>query len=90
MIDTDMMIYKLFLTNWNGDHVLGSLANMKAQLYKTLKDQTNGYWSGHTAYHIAVHGGFLLDGESGTHKSLTSLGEMFMVDYENKMMRGRS
>jgi len=28
---------------------------------KTLRNQINGFWSGHTAYHIAVDGGFLKD-----------------------------
>ena len=55
---------------------------MKAQLYKNLNDQLNGYWSGSTAYFIMTHGGFLKDSKKSTNKSLTALGELFIKDYE--------
>lgn len=55
---------------------------MRKQLYKNLKDQLNGYWSGHSAYSIMVHGGFLINSKRGTKKQLTSLGEKFIEDFE--------
>jgi len=51
---------------------------MKAQLSKTLQNQIDGYWSGHTAYSIAVDGGFLIDTKHGTYKELTELGKTFL------------
>ena len=78
-MDLDSHIEKLFKDSWCGDHVLSSLDNMKAQLRKTLENQQDGYWSGSTAYHIAVHGGFLHDAKRGTEKKLTALGEAFLT-----------
>ena len=74
----DKIIQDLFEARWHGDHVLSSLDNMKTQLAKTLKNQIEGYWSGHTAYHIAVDGGFLIDSKSGSEKKLTKLGLAFL------------
>lgn len=56
----------------------------KNQLYKNLSDQLAGYWSGHTAYWIMTHGGFLIDAPSGQKKKLTALGEMFMREMEKR------
>ncbi len=78
----DRIVKDLFTERWCGDSVLHSLANMNAQLYKTLTDQLNGYWSGHTAYYIAVDRGFLVNCDRKTPKKLTSLGEIFMMEYD--------
>ena len=78
MSKADKIITELFQARWCGDHVLSSLDNMKEQLAKTLRDQLSGYWSGHTAYHIAVDGGFLNDAKSGEDKELTSMGLVFL------------
>lgn len=82
----DQIIHDLFSTRWVGESVTCSLQAMKKQLHKNLTDQINGYWSGHTAYHIMVDGGFLVDepNTTGKPKKLTKLGEMFMSEYENK------
>jgi len=76
----DKVIKELFEKNWHGEHVLSSLDNMKKQLAKTLRDQINGYWSGHTAYNIAVNGGFLKDAKSSDKKELTALGRRFLYN----------
>ena len=84
--DTNKIIHHLFSTRWSSDLSSAPIEAMRKQLAKTLKDQCNGYWSGHTAYHLAVEGGFLIDskriqdGETGKckPKKLTMLGEMFM------------
>lgn len=82
----DQLIYDLFSTCWVGDSVTSSLDAMKKQLHKNLTDQLNGYWSGHTAYHIMIVGGFLIDAQhvNGKPKKLTKLGEAFMSQYETK------
>lgn len=79
----DSHIRELFKDRWCGEHVLSSLDNMKKQLIKTLTDQINGYWSGSTAYHLAVEGGFLIDAKStnGLRKELTPLGVEFIESY---------
>ncbi|MBM68178.1 MAG: hypothetical protein CME43_01930 [Haliea sp.] len=77
----DMIISDLFKNRWSGNLAEGNLDEQKRQLFKTLKDQTMGYWSGHTAYHIAVDGGFLIDGKRCTYKKVTRLGAIFIEQY---------
>ena len=74
----DKIIGKLFSERWTENLALAPIEDQRKQLFKTLRDQTNGYWSGHTAYHLAVDGGFLIDGKSNTNKQLTELGKIFM------------
>lgn len=76
------IIEDMFNQNWTGEYTLSSIENMRKQLYKNLKDQLNGYWSGSSAYSIMVHGGFLIDSKRGTKKQLTALGEKFIEDFE--------
>jgi hypothetical protein len=75
-------IKKLFQTRWTDNLAKADIDDMKAQLYKNLLDQVRGYWSGHTAYHLMVDGGFLVDGDRSTHKQLTADGEAFMAAFE--------
>ena len=74
----DSIIEPLFKARWSGDLSDGPVSEMCDQLFKTLRDQTMGYWSGHTAYNIAVDGGFLINDKKGANKRLTSLGAMFL------------
>lgn len=78
MSDINKIIKKLFSERWTKNLANADIDDQRAQLRKTLRDQTNGYWSGHTAYYLAVDGGFLIDAKSGTDKKLTALGELFM------------
>lgn len=80
----DNLIFKMFTDNWFGKSVTENIYTMRKQLYKNLKNQIDGYWSGSTAYHIMTKGGFLIDGKSSTKKELTEFGKMFMLDFENK------
>ncbi|PHS20208.1 MAG: hypothetical protein COA86_02650 [Kangiella sp.] len=61
-----------------GEPTNSSVEMKRKQITKTLKDQIAGYWSGHTAYHIAVDGGFLVDAKSDADKKLTPLGLAFL------------
>lgn len=84
--DTDKIIQKLFTERWTDNLANAPIEKMREQLYKTLADQVNGYWSGHTAYFLAVDGGFLVDSKrtmlceenKAKGKKLTALGQMFM------------
>ena len=83
--DTDKIIQKLFTERWTDNLAKAPLEAMRQQLHKNLADQVNGYWSGHTAYHIMVDGGFLVDSKRillksnrAKGKKLTALGQMFM------------
>ena len=86
MNDIDKIIYKLFSTRWTDDLNNLPIEDMRNQLYKNLKNQVDGFWSGHTAYHIMVDGGFIIDSKRiylkdsnrAKGKKLTSLGKMFM------------
>lgn len=74
----DSIIEPLFKARWSGALSDAPVSEMRDQLFKTLRDQTMGYWSGHTAYNIAVDGGFLVNDKKGANKRLTSLGAMFV------------
>lgn len=76
---TDEYINKLFENTNFGPEVNSSAEGKRKMLAKTLKNQVDGYWSGHTAYHIAINGGFLKDAKSGSPKELTALGELFLA-----------
>ncbi len=80
----DKIIFTLFSNRWSDDVAKAGIEKMRKQLHKNLTDQINGYWSGHTAYHLMVDGGFLKDSKSGTKKELTMLGEVFMSSMEVK------
>ncbi|MGI2108427.1 hypothetical protein ACRN9C_03355 [Shewanella frigidimarina] len=91
MISIDDLILDLFEKHWYGTQS-ENLELAKKQLHKNLTDQVNGYWSGHTAYHIMTHGGFLVDskrkrvGNAGLAegKKLTALGQIFMDSMNTK------
>jgi len=83
---TDGLIASMFAINWTGPES-EDLQLAKATLYKSLKNQTDGFWSGHTAYHIMIDGGFLFDGKSNTNKTLTPLGRQFMRDIEMEALQ---
>lgn len=51
----------------------------RKELKKNLKNQLDGYWTGHTAYHILIDGGFLKDGKRGTKKQATELGKLLLA-----------
>lgn len=74
----DNVIGRLFSQRWTENLANAPIEQQRAQLYKTLFDQCRGYWSGHTAYNLAVDGGFLIDGKSNTYKNLTECGKEFM------------
>ena len=92
----DNVIRELFSSRWTDNLANAPIEDMKKQLYKTLKDQVNGYWSGHTAYHLAVDGGFLIDSkrsfddETGKAKGkkLTSFGKLFMSSINKPNTQG--
>ncbi|HCH1426948.1 TPA: hypothetical protein NKQ26_004861 [Vibrio parahaemolyticus] len=79
----DQVIHELFSNNWTPDLRTAPIDKMRAQLYKNLKDQLAGYWTGHTAYWILVNGGFIVDGPKGTAKQLTRFGSMFKEEMES-------
>lgn len=86
MSDINKIIHKLYSTRWSGDLSSSTIGDMRKQLKETLNAQIQGYWSGHTAYHIAVDGGFIIDSKRmdtentgmAKPKKLTELGKMFM------------
>ncbi len=81
---TDKYIQELFKNTNFGEAINGSVELQRQFLAKKLKHQIDGYWTGHTAYHILKDGGFLIDGKSGAKKKLTKLGFEFLE--ENKIM----
>ena len=84
MSDINQIIFDLFSERWveTKAFVTRDIDSMRKQLHKNLSNQIDGYWSGHTAYHLMVDGGFLKDSKPGTEKKLTALGEAFMRDYK--------
>jgi hypothetical protein len=78
---TDEYINEVFAGTNFGEPTNNSVELKRKQLAKTLRDQIDGYWSGHTAYHIAVDGGFLVDSKRSSHKRLTALGAAFLASH---------
>ncbi|MEF1187766.1 hypothetical protein QTO04_00470 [Vibrio parahaemolyticus] len=78
----DQVIHELFSSRWVGSLSYGPIKSQRAQLYKNLKNQLDGYWTGHTAYWMLVEGGFIVDGPKGTAKQLTRFGSMFKEEME--------
>ena len=83
MVLSDKYINSLFEGTRFGPDIDGCINKKRALIAKTLRNQVDGYWSGSTAYHIAVNGGFLKDAKSGEQKELTILGTAFMTEFKN-------
>lgn len=83
MTQIDKLILDLFKC-WVGTEN-GNLELAKNTLHKKLSDQIAGYWSGHSAYWIMTHGGFLIDAPRGQKKKLTALGNLFMSEMQEKV-----
>ncbi|WP_051560584.1 hypothetical protein [Marinobacterium jannaschii] len=81
---TDDFINSLFEGTNFGEAINNSVTKKRNLIAKTLRNQLDGFWSGHTAYSIVVTGGLLLDTKSGQPKHLTAIGEAFMKEYESK------
>ena len=79
---SDEYINELFEGTNFGEKVNICVEAKRMQIVKTLRDQVAGYWSGHTAYQIAVYGGFLKDAKSSETKELTHLGKAFLEAYD--------
>ena len=79
MVISDEDIKELFSGTNFGKVINGNVNKQRELLAATLRAQTEGYWSGHTAYGIAIHGGFIHDAKSGKPKKLTALGNSFMA-----------
>lgn len=79
-IVSDKYINELFAGTNFGEKVNNCVKEKRKLLAKTLRNQVAGFWSGHTAYNIAVHGGFLHDSKPGTEKRLTALGNAFIKE----------
>lgn len=82
MLVTDEYITVLFQGTNFGDTINNSVDEQRALIARTLRNQIDGYWSGHTAYHIVVDGGFLKDAKVGAVKHLTKLGHLFLLEFE--------
>lgn len=78
----DAYINSLFENTNFGSDINSSPIKKRELLAKTLKNQVDGYWSGHTAYHIALNGGFLHDAKSGKQKRLTALGRAYIEAFD--------
>jgi hypothetical protein len=77
---SDDFINQLFECTNFGEAINNCVEMKRKQIAKTLQNQVDGYWSGHTAYHIVVNAGFLKDGKRSTHKELTALGVAFLQE----------
>lgn len=77
---TDDYINSLFEGCNFGEHINNSVEEKRKKLKKSLRHQTEGFWSGHTMYYVLVHGGLIIDAKSGTKKRLTALGKLFMQE----------
>lgn len=79
---SDQYINDLFEGTNFGGSTNNSVEEKRKVITKTLRDQIAGYWSGHTAYHLAVNGGFLHDAKTSETKRLTALGVAFLKEQD--------
>ena len=80
MVLSDDYINSLFKGTNFGEAIDSCVQEKRKLIIKTLRNQLDGYWSGHTAYQIVVQGGFLHDAKSGDQKQLTALGAAFLEE----------
>ena len=83
IIVSDEYVNQLFDGTNFGEVINNCVTEKRKQIHKTLTNLRAGYWSGHTAYHIVLHGGFIKDGKRGQPKELTDLGHAFMSQFNN-------
>jgi hypothetical protein len=81
-IVSDDYVNSLFVGTNFGEKINSCVIEKRKQIAKTLRNQVGGYWSGHTAYHIVVDGGFLVDGKRSSDKKLTQLGRQFLAEQD--------
>lgn len=87
IIVSDEYVNELFEGTNFGEVINNDVTEKRKQLHKTLTAVAKGSWSGHTAYHIVLDGGFIKDGKTGEPKELTALGNAFMSQFEDLSMR---
>ena len=78
---TDEFINELFVGTNFGATINESVTEKRILIAKTLNNQVDGYWSGHTAYNIVVDAGFLKDAKSSEKKELTAFGVEFLAGH---------
>lgn len=78
MVLSDEFINKMFKGTNFGGKINNCVKAKREQILKTLKNQTEGYWSGHTAYHLVVDAGLLHDAKKDEDKKLTAIGVAFV------------
>ncbi len=81
---SDFDLNEMFFGTRFGGEVDNSIPGKRRLISKTLQNLVDGFWSGHTAYHIVLNGGFILDGKRGESKKLTKLGRDFLEQYPHK------
>ncbi len=80
---SDDLVNELFDGTNFGDHINSTTQGKRDLLAKTITNCSEGYWSGHTAYHIAINSGLLMDGKKGSKKRITVIGREFLRDHAN-------
>ncbi|QFT55614.1 hypothetical protein [Microbulbifer sp. THAF38] len=80
---SDEYIEELFEGTNFGERVNNSTLLKRHHIAKHLKQQIEGFWSGHTMYHILIYGGFLMDAKTSETKRLTALGRAFLETHGN-------
>lgn len=81
---SDEYVNELFEGTNFGEPTNNCVLKKREQIAKNLRDQLNGYWSGHTAYHILIDGKFLKDAKSNEKKEPTALGVAFLQEMEGQ------
>ncbi|WP_444886735.1 hypothetical protein [Microbulbifer sp. JMSA008] len=80
---SDEYIEELFDGTNFGKKINNSTQAKREIIAKCLNNQIEGFWSGHTIYHILIDGGFLIDARTSETKRLTALGRAFLEAHGN-------
>ena len=75
---TDAELEELFHNKNFGSAINGCVKAKRKQLLKNVTDKFNGFWNGHTAFHMMLDAGLVLDGKPSNQTKLTQRGINFM------------
>ena len=88
---TDDEIIDLFEGTNFGDKINNCAKMKRRELFKSVRDKQNGYWTGHTAFNIMLNAGLVQNGLASNKTNLTTRGYNFLnQEAHNEMHRSKS
>ena len=83
-IISDAELEHIFYNKNFGEKINGCVKAKRRQLLKSVLDKSNGFWNGHTAFHMMLDAGLVIDGSAYNKTKLTQRGINFMLQEQAK------